>query len=205
MIREDSDEIMMLRYKEGDTEAFRTLMMRYRHSLMSFAYRFVGNTQVAEDVFQDTFLRIIRGADRYRPSARFITLLYTIARNLCIDHLRKQRYRRHLSLEATTRSDEGNSASLGDMIESPDVGADRKMLRKGLKNALTRGINSLPLEQREVFLLREYEGMRFNEIAKITRTSVNTAKSRMRYALAALRKFLSEEKITEEVLQNEVL
>ena len=67
------------------------------------------------------------------------------------------------------------------------------------------GENPVNDEQREVFLLREYEGLRFNEIAKITGTSVNTAKSRMRYALAALRKFLSQEKITDEVLQNELL
>ncbi|MFH1549456.1 MAG: RNA polymerase sigma factor [Planctomycetota bacterium] len=205
MFREDSDKVLMLRFQEGDTEAFRALMMRYRHSLMSFAYRFVGDTHVAEDVFQDTFLRIVRDAYKYRPSAKFITLLYTIARNLCIDHLRKQKYRRHLSLERNHGSADEDSAPLGDMLKSDDVGANREMLRKDLKKVLTRQIGSLPVEQREVFLLREYEGLRFNEIAKITGTSVNTAKSRMRYALAALRKFLSQEKITDEVLQNELL
>jgi RNA polymerase sigma-70 factor (ECF subfamily) len=203
MFREDSDEVLMLRFRDGDVEAYRTLVMRYRHSLMSFAYRFVGDTHVAEDVFQDAFLRIARDASRYRPTAKFCTLLYTIARNLCIDHLRKQRYRKHLSLERNQGHDE-EEATLSDLLKSQDVGASREMFRKDLKKVLMKGIHSLPIEQREVFLLREYEGLRFREIAKITRTSVNTAKSRMRYALAALRKFLTDEKITEEVLQNEV-
>ncbi len=204
MLREESDEIMMLRYQKGDSEAFRTLIMRHRHSLMTFAYRFVGNAQTAEDIYQDTFLRLIKGAARYKPSAKFTTLLYTIARNLCIDHLRKQKFRRHLSLERAGTTGDDDASPLGEMLRSEDVGANRKMLRGDLKKALTRGINALPVEQREVFLMREFEGMRFNEIAKVTKTSVNTAKSRMRYALTALRKFLSEEKITEEVFQNEL-
>ncbi len=202
MPREDSDEVMMLRFQSGDAEAFRALMMRHRHSLMSFAYRFVGNAEAAEDIFQETFMRLVRGKARYKPSAKFTTLLYTVARNLCIDHLRKQKFRNHLSIEKTTGGED--ERCLRDALMADDVGPGRKMLREDLKKLLTKAIGSLPVEQREVFLMREYDGLKFNKIAKITGASINTAKSRMRYALAALKIFLAEEKITQEVLQNEL-
>ncbi len=204
MFKEDSDEMLMLRYQRGDTEAFRTLLLRHRMGVTTFAYRYVSDAGVAEDVFQDAFLRLIRRAKHYRPKAKFTTLLYTIVRNLCIDHLRKMEHRRHQSLDAPLRRADGESESLEKMLSSGAPTGARSAFRKELQKLLTRAIEELPDEQREVFLLREYDDLKFREIAKIARTTTNTVKSRMRYALANLRKSLARARITEEVVRDEV-
>lgn len=194
----------MLRYQRGDAEAFRTLLLRHRIGVMSFACRYVGNAQTAEDVFQDVFLRLIQQAPRYRPEAKFTTFLYTIARNLCIDHLRKMEHRRHQSLDAPHGQDEEKAEPLESILSGEAPSGARGAFRKEIQKVLSRVIEGLPDEQREVFLLREYDDLRFREIAKITRTTTNTVKSRMRYALANLRKALARAKITEEVVRDEV-
>jgi RNA polymerase sigma-70 factor (ECF subfamily) len=205
VFKEDSDEMLMLRYQRGDAEAFRSLAIRHRIGVMSFAFRYVSDSQVAEDVFQDTFLRLIRQAKRYKPQAKFTTLLYTIARNLCIDHLRKMEHRKHQSLSAGTDQNDEDSDTLENIIPGENPDADKSLFRKDLQKVLRKAIEALPDEQREVFILREYEDLRFREIAKVTRTTTNTVKSRMRYALANLRKSLAKARITEEVVRDEVL
>jgi RNA polymerase sigma-70 factor (ECF subfamily) len=203
MFKEDSDEMLMLRYQKGDREAFRTLLMRHRIGITTFAYRYVSDSSAAEDIFQDTFLRLIQQADRYRPAAKFTTLLYTIARNLCIDHLRKMGHRRHQSLDASHGSDK-EAESLESTLPGDEPRPARGAFRKEMQGVLTAAIESLPDEQREVFIMREYDDLRFHEIAKITKATINTVKSRMRYALANLRKELAKAKITEEVVRDEV-
>ena len=205
MFKEDSDEMLMLRYQRGDAEAFRTLILRHRIGVTSFAYRYVGDSQVAEDIFQETFLRLIQKVKRYKAQAKFTTLLYTIARNLCIDHLRKMEHRKHQSLNAGGGDEDEETDTLENMLPGKNVEADRSVFRKEIQKALKKAIDSLSEEQREVFVLREYQDLRFREIAKVTRTTTNTVKSRMRYALANLRKALAKARITEEVVRDEVL
>lgn len=205
MFKEDSDEMLMLRYQRGDAEAFRTLILRHRIGVTSFAYKYVGDAQVAEDIFQDTFLRLIQQAARYKAQAKFTTLLYTIARNLCIDHLRKMEHRKHQSLSAGGGENDEETDTLENLLPGKNVEAERTVFRKEMQKALKKAIDNLPEEQREVFILREFQDLRFREIAKITRTTTNTVKSRMRYALANLRKELAKAKITEEVVRDEVL
>ena len=204
MFKEDSDEMLMLRYQRGDPEAFRTLLLRHRMGVTTFAYRYVGDAGVAEDIFQGAFLRLIKQVKRYKPQAKFTTLLYTIARNLCIDYLRKMQHRRHQSLDAPRGRNGEESEPLEAILSSNAPTGDRGAFRKELQKLLTQAIEGLPDEQREVFLLREYDDLKFREIAKITRTTTNTVKSRMRYALANLRKALARAKITEEVVSDEV-
>lgn len=182
----------MLAFKSGDARAFATLVQRHRQAVYNFILRYVGHRQRAEDVLQETWLKVVRSSGEYEPRARFTTWVYTIARNLCVDSARKESYRHSESLDAAA-GDDPEGRSLGELV--PDEGGvtpDRAAHNVRLRPLLERALASLPSEQREVFLLREYQGIGFKEIAEVTGVNENTVKSRMRYALEGLRKRLQE-------------
>jgi RNA polymerase sigma-70 factor, ECF subfamily len=132
----------------------------------------------------------VRSSTEYEPKARFTTWVYTIARNLCVDSARKESYRQADSLEAGA---DAEGRPLGETL--PDAGAaspDRGAHNARLRPLLERALKALPEEQREVFVLREFSGIAFKEIAVVTGVPENTVKSRMRYALEGLRKKLAE-------------
>ena len=189
-MRDDSDESLMLRYREGDVRAFEVLVTRHRKPIYNFILRFVRDAAQAEDVMQETFLRLIKGADNYEKQAKFTTWMYTIARNLCVDAARRGKHRKAASLDAPIGEDEG--ATLLDMVSDGAVGADGKAIQRELAIRMKQAIESLPDEQREIFLLREVSDLQFNEIAQVVGVSENTVKSRMRYALEKLREALEE-------------
>jgi RNA polymerase sigma-70 factor (ECF subfamily) len=145
-------------------------------------------------VLQETWLKVVRSAREYEPKAKFTTWLYTIARNLCVDSARKESYRQTSSLEAPagagTGGDEGRP--LGEGLPDGGASPERGAFNARLRPLLERALASLPEEQREVFVLREYSGIAFKEIAEVTGVSENTVKSRMRYALEGLRRRLGE-------------
>jgi RNA polymerase sigma-70 factor (ECF subfamily) len=189
-VRDDSDESLMLRYRDGDVRAFEVLVNRHRKAIYNFILRFVRDAAQAEDVLQDTFLRVVKGADAYEKQAKFTTWLYTIARNLCVDASRRGKHRKAASLDAPVGDDEG--AALIDLVAGADPGADKQALSRELGARLKKAIASLPDEQREIFLLREVSDLQFNEIAQIVGCPENTVKSRMRYALEKLREALED-------------
>ena len=183
----------MLAFKSGEVRAFEALVRRHRTPVFNFILRFTGHRARAEDLLQETWLKVLRSAEGYEPKARFTTWMYTIARNLCVDSARKESYRQADSLDAPVAgSREADGRMLGEMLPdggpSPERGAHNTRLRPLLQRALL----ALPDEQREVFILREYSGVAFKEIAEVTGTSENTVKSRMRYALEGLRRRLAE-------------
>jgi RNA polymerase sigma-70 factor (ECF subfamily) len=184
----------MLAFKAGDARAFEKLVQRHRAPVFNFILRFTGHRARAEDVLQETWLKVVRSAREYEAKARFTTWLYTIARNLCVDSARKESYRQASSLEAPTGNGAGTEEGrpLGEAL--PDAGAspERGAYNARLRPLIERALASLPEEQREVFLLREYSGIAFKEIAEVTGVSENTVKSRMRYALEGLRRRLAE-------------
>ena len=186
----ESDEALMLAFQAGDVRAFEVLMQRHRGSCFNFILRFVGDRARAEDLLQDAWLRVVRGAEDYRITARFKTWLYTLARNLCVDSARKEKHRKSESLDAPRAP--GSTATLGDSLPSPDALPDRSAHQIRLRPLLEEALQSIPLEQRDVFCLREFAGVSFKEIAQVTGASENTVKSRMRYALEALRRKLTE-------------
>lgn len=193
MLREEADEALMIRYQQGEVRAFEILLERHRRPVFNFILRFVGSRELAEDLLQDTFLRVIRGAANYKQKAKFTTWLYTIARNLCVDQSRRKKHRRHASLDQPmSKSDEGGT--LLDVIPGNEMLSDRKAVSHQLHQTIHRAINSLPDEQREVFLMREFLNMPFKQIAEIVEMPENTVKSRMRYALEKLRLELDEYK-----------
>jgi RNA polymerase sigma-70 factor (ECF subfamily) len=189
VLRDETDEALMARYQRGEVRAFELLLARHRKPVYNFIFRFVGDRSQAEDLLQETFLRVIKGADGYQREAKFTTWLYTIARNQCVDLSRRMKLRRMASLDAPT-SDDG--ATLLDVV--PDGGAEVDRLANDgeLQTRLKTAIHQLNEEQREVFLMRELLQMQFKEIAEVTGVPENTVKSRMRYALEKLRELLED-------------
>jgi RNA polymerase sigma-70 factor (ECF subfamily) len=178
---EESDEKLMLRFQAGDASAFEVLVRRHRTPVFSFLLRLTGDRARAEDLCQEAFLKAVRAAADWAPRARFQTWLYAIARNQAVDEARRQAFRRADPLDGAP------AAAMASDGPSPDRSAESSLLRPKLEAALA----ALPEEQREVFLLREYAGLRFHEIASVTGVPENTVKSRMRYALEGLRQRLA--------------
>ena len=183
----------MVRFQEGDKRAFAILVRRHKVPMFNFALRQVKNPSTAEDVVQDVFVRVVQSAAKFKHEARFSTWVYSIARNLCIDHLRKQALRRHPSLEQPA-SGGAEGVPLGERIadQHPSASADRKVVSDDIGQRITLAVEELPSEQREVFLLRQVAKIPFREIADMTGVPENTVKSRMRYALERLQEALAE-------------
>lgn len=191
MAREDSDETLMHRYRDGDVGAFEILLSRHERPVYNFIYRSVGGRAVAEELLQETFMRVIKSAPSYERQAKFTTWLYTIARNLCVDQSRRQKHRDAQSLDQPTRGEEGG-APLLEFVSDGSASSEREAMRTELGGRLEAAIQKLSEDQREVFLLRQIHDIPFKEIAEIAGISENTAKSRMRYALDKLRAELKE-------------
>ena len=170
--------------------AFEVLVQRHRRPIFHFVLRYVRDPVAAEDVTQDTFLRVVRSAESYVREAKFTTWLFTIARNLCVDASRRAKHRNMASLDAPVGED--GLASKIDFVESGGPAVDRQAIGSELKARMQQAIAELPDEQREIFLLREVGDLQFNEIAEIVGVPENTVKSRMRYALEKLRESLAE-------------
>jgi len=187
-----SDNELMRRYAEqGEVDAFERLFARHRDPLFRFLLQKTGGRRApAEDLLQETFARVVDNASEYEPSHAFSTWLYTIARNLSIDRSRKASHNRTESLDASkTPGDEERQRQdrlVDEDASSSTVAHDRQAFRERLQDAL----DDLPVDQREVFVLREISGLTFPEIADVVDAPRGTVKSRMRYALRALRRHL---------------
>ncbi|HRC55006.1 MAG: RNA polymerase sigma factor [Myxococcales bacterium] len=193
MIDDQADEDLMVLYQRGEVRAFEILLVRHRKPLYNFILRFLGDKETAEDLLQEAFMRVIKGAEAYKRQAKFTTWLYTIARNLCVDQTRRRKHRKHASLDAPLDASE-ESGTLLDVLPSKEMGSDRKSVNKQLHETMQRAIAGLSEEQREVFLMREFLDMPFKQIADVVGVPENTVKSRMRYALDKLRLELDEYK-----------
>lgn len=194
-----SDEALMLRYARGDIAAFEELLQRHRRPLFGYLCRVLKNRELAEDTFQEVFIRVMKARSRYKRTAKFTTWLYKIAHNACIDALRRERYRKTESLSAPKNMGDETEFTLQDAIPSPNPGPDTEFDRKHFLQVLKKCVGRLSPEQREVFVLRQYQSIPFREIARITGATESTVKSRMRYALKSLRAMLVEENVVEEV------
>jgi RNA polymerase sigma-70 factor (ECF subfamily) len=188
-----SDERLMARFQQGDMHAFELLLERHRRPVYRFIRRQVGHPSTAEDLLQDVFLRLVHRADSFESRSKFTTWLYTIARNLCIDHLRKQVHRRTVSLDQPQRPGEEGDMTLLGKLPGDAPAPDREAHNRRLQACILRAVDELAPEQREVFVMREDAGLQFEEIARIVEAPVNTIKSRMRYALQNLRAKLEAE------------
>ena len=163
----------MLAYRDGDAGAFETLYTRHRGALFRFVLRGASDRGLAEELYQDIWMRVIEARGRYTPQAKFTTWLYTIAHNRLVDHWR----RKGLSVVALEEED------------LPGGAPDPARILQG-RQALERfaaALEGLPVAQREAFLLHEEAGLSVAEIAAATGTNEEAAKSRLRYAMAKLK------------------
>jgi RNA polymerase sigma-70 factor (ECF subfamily) len=186
-----ADEALMVRYRDGDVRAFEALLARHRRAVFNYILRSVHDPALAEDLMQETFLRVIKATGSYERNSKFTTWLYTIARNLCVDQSRRAKHRRAASLDAPLDNSD-DSATLLDMTPDKKGQVDRAVMGKQLGERIEQALARLVEEQREVFVMREVLDLSFKEIAEIVGVGENTVKSRMRYALTKLRDWLDE-------------
>lgn len=183
-----SDEDLMLAFRGGDGSAFEELVTRHKRGLYNFLLRSVHNPSRAEELLQEVFLRVIRAKDRYQRTARFTTWVYTIARNLCVDESRRQKFRRTVPLEAKRRGrSEDSGTSVLDVTAAGQVDTDAASEAPTIRSRVAAAIDNLPDDQREVFIMRQFGGLSFKQIGEAVGAPENTVKSRMRYALEKLR------------------
>ncbi|MEM8609559.1 MAG: RNA polymerase sigma factor [Myxococcota bacterium] len=186
---EPPDEDLLLAYRNGDARSFRTLFERYRNPLFNFILRRVKDPALAEELYQDVWIRVIESGDRFRGDAKFSTWIYTIARNRCIDRSRRSKNRIHRSLDSP-QTDSGRP--LIEAVRASAPSTDDLATASSIKERIARAVEELPEEQQEVFLMRQLQGLGFQEISDVVRAPVNTVKSRMRYALERLRHELGD-------------
>ena len=174
------DSALLLRYRDGDTAAFEMLYRRHNDALYRYLLRLCRHRDNADDIFQEVWGKIIKAADRYRPTAKFTTFLYRVAHNCFVDYLRRNKRHAHSGeLEPDSQADPG---------DLPEMLVERSLARERLELAL----RDLPDEQRDVFLLHEEAGLDLDEIALITGSNRETTKSRLRYAVNKLRVAIDE-------------
>jgi RNA polymerase sigma-70 factor, ECF subfamily len=177
-----TDEALMIRFVNGDGVAFETLYARHKGGLYRYFCRQCA-VAVAEELFQDVWMRIVSAGASYRAEAKFSTYLYRIAHNRLVDHFRASGRRP----EVTVGDDDSGLLEVEDELGvTPEVNASRAELSERLKHCL----DELPDDQREAFLLREEAGLGVDEIATTTEVGRETAKSRLRYAVSRLRRCL---------------
>ena len=182
-----SDETLLARYREGDGAAFEILYARHRQGLYRFLLGLSGKPELADEVFQDTWLSLIRSNSQPQGRATFRTWLFQIARNRLIDHWRK-----HGAHQPLHDSYDEQLHAIGDETNDPEQLLNLSRDSQRLKSAL----QTLPADQREVFLLRAHGDLDLAQIASLTETPLETVKSRLRYAQQKLRRLLAEEVLT---------
>jgi len=182
-----SDEELIEACRDGETSAFDVLVDRWEDKIRGAAWRVLDSEEEARDVAQEAFLKAYRGLDGFKREARFSSWLYQIALNLCRDRLRRRKTRAAVSLEELEAS--------GPVLVEPRPGAHEMAVRNDLAGAVRRAISGLPEEQREVVILKEYEGLTFLEIAQALDVPVSTVKTRLYRGLGQLRVRLEREGI----------
>ena len=189
-----SDEQLVKNYANGDSDAFDTLLARYQQKIYSYILFLVHDDEVADDLFQETFMKAIVTIrqGRYVESGRFSAWLTRIAHNLVIDKYRQDRNSNVISNDASD-ADLFNDATLSDITVEMKMITEQSLTDVGLL------LKELPDNQKEVLYMRFYQDLSFKEIAYATGVSINTALGRMRYGLINLRKMVSERGIVLEV------
>ena len=183
------DSILVKNYIDGDEKALEILINRHNQRITSFIYSKVLDRDVAEDIFQDTFIKVIKTLKKgkYSEEGKFLPWVMRIAHNLVIDHFRKNK-----RMPKFEGSDDFNIFSV---IKDEKLNAEKQIIKDQIESDLTLLIDELPDDQKEVLIMRIYKDMSFKEISENTDVSINTALGRMRYALINLRKIVERKNI----------
>ena len=184
-----TDQKLIQLYLDGNSEALSCLVSRYKDKIYTSIYLLVKDKYLAEDIFQDTFIKVIDtiNGGRYTDEGKFLPWVMRIAHNLCVDHFRK--VKRSPSIKTSDDRD------IFEVLNFSEAGAEEKIIQSQSHDRVRKLLDMLPEDQREVIVMRHYADLSFKEIAKLTDCSINTALGRMRYGLINLRKMVAEKQI----------
>ncbi len=184
-----SDALLVSAYIDGNEKALSELIERHKQRVYSFIYSKVSDRDVTEDIFQDTFIKVIRTLKRgaYNEEGKFLPWVMRISHNLIIDHFRKN--------NRMPKFANNGDFNIFSVLSDDDLNAERKIIKGQVEDDLRRLIQELPEDQKEVLVMRLYKDMSFKEISEQTGVSINTALGRMRYALINLRKVIEKHNI----------
>lgn len=186
----DPARSLIERCGRGDEAAYQELVAGVEKPLISFIHRYVADAALAEDIFQETFVRVVRNASEFRPEASATTWIFTIARNLCLDHLKAKKRHREVSMDAPGGGPRGEPMDFRDVLrtalDGPEAAGEAREEERRLQAALVR----LQGPKREALLLRVFSGLSYQEIAKATGSPVGTVKFRVHEAVQELAKLL---------------
>ncbi|MCU0759754.1 MAG: RNA polymerase sigma factor [Steroidobacteraceae bacterium] len=191
----EDDAALMQAWIAGDVRAFETLYLRHKGALYRYLLRHTRDRALADDLFQDTWGRLIGARTRYEPRAKFQTYLFTLAHNLFVDHCRRASVRPvsasslpdPAGIDDEADGEERGSRGVGAIPAPEPTQPERRAEQQEMRARIRAALDALPREQRDVFLLYEETGLSIDEIASVTGVGAETAKSRLRYAVAKLR------------------
>ena len=183
------DQQLIHLFMSGDASALENLIVRHNAKIYTSIFLLVKDKYLAEDIFQDVFIRVIDTirSGRYTEEGKFLPWAMRIAHNLCVDHFRK--------VKRTPAIKTGDDRDIFEVINFSEDGVDRRMMQRQSHGRVREMLDRLPEDQREVIILRHYAELSFKEIATLTDCSINTALGRMRYGLINLRKMMQEKQI----------
>lgn len=185
-----ADQELIKRYLEGDERSFEILLNRHKQKIYTSIYLFVKDQSLAEDIFQEVFIKIIDTLrkGKYNHEGKFLQWAMRISYNMCVDYFRRAKRRPKVSPTETF--------DIFDVLQVTDENAEQRIIKSQTHEKIRKLVDMLPPEQREVVILRHYADMSFKEIAKLTRVSINTALGRMRYALINIRRMIEEKEVS---------
>lgn len=189
MLTQLTDQDLIKRFADGQASAIEELVSRYKDRVYTSIYYLVKDKYLAEDIFQDVFIKVIDTikSDRYSEEGKFLPWVLRIAHNMCVDHFRK--------VKRTPTIKTSDDRDIFEVLNFREESAEQKVIQRQSHDRVRRMLDMLPEEQKEVIILRHYADLSFKEIAELTRCSINTALGRMRYGLLNLRKIMVEKQI----------
>ena len=191
MLHKLKDQELVKNFLKGDKSSIEVLISRHKNKVYTYIILTVKNQHLAEDIFQDTFIKVIKSLQegKYKDNGKFLSWVIRIAHNLIIDHYRKGK-------QINTYSNEDYDADIFNSKKLADGNVEEILIQDQITSDVRKLIEELPDDQKQVVLLRHYGGLSFKEIAEQTDVSINTALGRMRYALINLRKLIKEKNIS---------
>ncbi|WP_298511528.1 sigma-70 family RNA polymerase sigma factor [uncultured Kordia sp.] len=183
------DSVLVSNYIKGDECALGVLIERHKQRIYSFIYSKVLDRDITEDIFQDTFIKVIRTLKKgnYNEEGKFLPWVMRISHNLVIDHFRKN--------NRMPKYDNNGDFNIFSVLSDTNLNAENRIIKTQVENDVRRLVDELPADQKEVLLMRMYQDLSFKEISEKTGVSINTALGRMRYALINLRKVIEKHNI----------
>lgn len=184
-----NDQELIKEYLKGNDKAFEILLTRHKDKIYTSIYLFVKDTEMANDIFQDVFIKIVDTLrkGKYNHEGKFLQWAMRISYNMCVDNFRRNKRRTKVSSTETF--------DIFDVLECQDDNMETTIIKSQMHSKVRSLVDQLPPEQREVVILRHYADMSFKEISQLTRVSINTALGRMRYALINMRKMANEKEL----------